>query len=259
MSLSAFANGASGAEATLTVLNREAERPLYRMLQALFDEDAITIQETRTDNFGVESPPTDVILIENDHSDPAFAVSSLAEVRDALLFVNSDIHVTGVRDLEDIDTPDVITALVEIPFTVEGFPRDRNEKLLLIEISRHIEAMAFQAGEGRLDTGFQSLSRVADERGTRRVYERLGTETAVETHLYGLPDVEVSIPGTTAHGHTTPEIQHSWFVVYQSDAHPDEAAALVAIETAPNTWEGRWTYDAQQVQAIRAYLDDTYR
>ena len=36
------------------------------------------------------------------------------------------------------------------------------------------------------------------------------------------------------------------------------AAALVALETAPRTWEGCWTYDRDSISGVLDYLDSTY-
>lgn len=241
-------------EATVTVLNRESGQPLYRLLTGLFTAKAVTVRETTTDT----EIHDDVVLTEKNGDPGGFAVSPLDAIRDELLMVNADIYVTGARELEAVEAPDVLTELDEIPFTVRGRPEDPKEKLLLVEMSRHIEAMAWQAGNGQLRTGLQYLSRLEAERGTHQVYERLGAESGVDTHVYGLPDAEPSIPGVTVHGVDNSELRRSWFVVYRSSKQPKQAAALVAVETEPRTWEGRWTYNPERVATIDAYLDEQY-
>lgn len=253
--LADFTTPSEPREATVSVLNPENNCPIYRLLTQLFDEDVVTVQDAQTDT---DTVPSDVVLIETD-GEPDLAVSPLEAIRDELLLVNSDIYVTGTRELEEVETPDAITALEEVPFTVEGYPQNSKEKLLLIEMSRHIEAMAWQAGEGRLATGFQYLSRLDDEVGTERVYTRLGTETDVDTHIYGVPDSEPMIDGVTIHGSNSAELRQSWFVVYESAHHPHEAAALIAENTGLHRWEGMWTYDAGRVAEILDYLDQTYK
>lgn len=255
MSLAEFAQDTEYQGATLTIVNPDSECPLYRLLAGLFDDDVVTIQEATTESGSVQS---DTVLVEKDGRDAGFAVSSFESIRDELLLVNSDIYVTGHRELDDVETPDAIRQLDEIPFTVTGYPENSKEKLLLIEISRHIEAMAWQAGNGRLASGVQYLSRLDDEHGTQQVYTRLGSETAVETHVYGVPDSHPSIPNVTLHGETTEELRKSWFVVYESARYPHEAAALVAMQTDANTWEGCWTYDPNKVAGILDHLDRTY-
>lgn len=255
MSLEQFARPPDQKTATITVLNPEQESPIYRILSELFTDDAITVQRTDTEE---SVGPSDAVLVEIGDDDRGFAVSSLDTIREELLFVNSDLYVTGARSIEDVETPDILTNLTELPFTVQGYPEHPREKMLLIEISRHIEAMAWRAGEGHLKTGFQYLSRLEDEQGTRRVYERLGRETDVTTHVYGVPDASPSISEIIMHEESDPEIEQSWFVVYESAHHPHEAAALVAVETAPHTYEGCWTYDPDCVATILEYLETTY-
>lgn len=254
MSLAKFVE-ASERKATITVLNPDSVQPVYRLLSGLFSDDAVSVQKTTTDE---KSVPSDTVLVEKTGDTSTLAVSSLDAIREELLFVNSDIYVTDSRQLDDVETPDVIRHLDEILFTVTGYPEHGKEKLLLIEMSRHIEGLAWQADEGRLATGFQQLSRLDDERGTRRVYTRLGRDTDVDTHVYGVPDTTPSLPGVTVHGADTAELEQSWFVVYESSSHPHEAAALVATETEQNTWEGCWTYDSARVARILDYLDRTY-
>lgn len=254
MSLAEFATAPGNRDATITVLNPERTSPVYRLFKKLFSDGAITVRKTTTESQGV---PSDAVLVEKGDGDADFAVSSMESIQDEVLLVNSDTYVTGARELEAVNTPDVIKHLDELQFSVTGYPDNPREKLLLIEISRHIEAMAKQAGEGYLQAGFQYLSRLDNERGTRRVYERLGREP-ITAHVYGTPDSSPSVPGVTTHGVDESEIEQSWFVVYQSDEHPHEAAALVAVETRPNTWEGCWTYDPARVEDIREYIDSIY-
>jgi hypothetical protein len=252
MGLAAFVADYADGEATLTVVDRESERPVYRLLSRFFG-DAVTLREVETVD---AAGPTDAVVLERDGE--TLAGTSLAAIRDELLLVNSDVYVTGSRPIEDVETPSVVTGLAGVPYeaTVRAdYPR---EKLLMIEVSRYVEAMAWRAGEGRLATGFQSLSRIEDERGTRRVYERIGDETDVDAHVYGLPG-EASLPsGVTAHAVDTDEIRRSWFVCYRSGAHPHEAAAQLAVKTAPDTWEGVWTFDPDRVGRVLDYLDRTY-
>lgn len=254
MQLADFVRERDRQEATLTVMNRGMDTPVYDMLVDLFDEQSIQVHETETDAAG----PSDAVVLEREEGRVGFAVSSLLDLRDAVLTVNSDIYTTGLRGLSEVDTPDVIAQLDEIPFTVTGYPEDSREKLLLIEISRHIEGLAWQTGEGTLRAGFQHLSRTVDERGTHRVYRRLGTEVGVDTHVYGLPDARPSIPGVTVHAEDCRELARSWFVVYRPKQVADEAAALVALQTAPNTWEGYWSYDPGHVDELDRHLEETY-
>jgi len=240
-------------EATVAVIDRESKHPIYRLLVDLFDTDAVEVRDTEGDN---RSHRTDATVLRKGGND--IAVSSLGAVRDELLLVNSDIYVTGARGLDDIDPPDVIAGLDEVPFRVSDGSRQPKAKLVLIEMSRAIEAMAWRNGTGRLDAGFQQLSRIADERGTKRVYTRLGADTDVETHVYGVPGHNPSLPSVSVRAADTRELRRSWFVVYRPEDRPGGGAALVAYQTEDAVWEGCWTYDRGRVAGVLDYLDSTY-
>jgi hypothetical protein len=242
-------------EATVAVIDRESERPIYRLLVDLFDTDAVEVRDTQGDN---RSHRTDATVLRKRGAHGDIAVSSLGAVRDELLLVNSDIYVTGARGLDDIDPPDVIAGLDEVPFRVSDRSRQPKAKLVLIEMSRAIEAMAWRNGTGRLDAGFQQLSRIADERGTRRVYRRLGADTEVETRVYGVPDHNPSLPSVSVRAADTRELGQSWFVVYRPGDRPTGGAALIAHQAEDAVWEGCWTYDRGRIAAVLDYLDSTY-
>ena len=142
-------------EATVAVVDREAERPVYRLLVDLFDTDAVAVRDVEADS-GPHPTNTTVLRKADTHDD--IAVSSLDAVRDELFLVNSDIYVTGARDLCDVDLPEVVAGLDGVPFRVSDRARQPKGKLVLIEMSRAIEAMAWRDGTGRLDAGFQHLS-----------------------------------------------------------------------------------------------------
>ena len=224
-------------EATVAVVDREAERPVYRLLVDLFDTDAVAVRDVETDS-GPHPTNTTVLRKADTHDD--IAVSSLDAVRDELFLVNSDIYVTGARDLCDVDLPEVVAGLDGVPFRVSDRARQPKGKLVLIEMSRAIEAMAWRDGTGRLDAGFQHLSRIADERGTRRVYAQLGAETDVETTVYGASGPGPSLPSVAVRTADAPELERSWFVVYWSAEQPDHPAALIAI-LDDDEWTGCWT------------------
>ncbi|TKX47662.1 hypothetical protein EXE41_03660 [Halorubrum sp. SD690R] len=197
------------------------------------------------------------------------AGSTLAELGDAVLFVNSDLYVTGSRSLGDVDLPSVISGLGDATFTLRGYPESNRQKLLLITISRFIERAAWAAGDGTLRSSFQRLSRIDDEVGTRNVYERV-TETAVDTHLYGVPDRLPADLDAVIHAGNDPDFTDSWFVVYRPPEGPHSAASdpssdlkrgveggvgLLAVETEPRVWRGLWTFDADRISRVNRYIE----
>ena len=207
-----------------------------------------------------------VLLMEDDE---VVAGSTLGELGDAVLFVNSDLYITGSRSLEDVDLPSVISGLDDATFTLRGYPESNRQKLLLITISRFIERAAWTAGDGTLRSSFQRLSRIDDEVGTREVYERV-TESGVDAHLYGVPDELPRDLDAVIHAGDDPDFTDSWFVVYRppEGPHPAESdpesdlkrgieggVGLLAVETEPRTWRGLWTFDSDRVSRINRYIE----
>ncbi|MGQ3330241.1 hypothetical protein [Halorubrum sp. FL23] len=201
--------------------------------------------------------------------DEVIAGSTLGELGEAVLFVNSDLYITGSRTLDDIDLPSVISGLADTTFTLRGYPESNRQKLLLITISRFIERAAWMAGDGTLRSSFQRLSRLNDEVGTRQVYDRVSS-AGVDTHLYGIPDDLPRDLGAVIHGGDTPDFTDSWFVVYRPpegpqsiDADPgsdlkegiENGVGLLAIETEPRVWRGLWTFDPDRVQSVNRYIE----
>jgi hypothetical protein len=207
-----------------------------------------------------------VLLVEGDE---VVAGSTLGELGDAVLLVNSDLYITGSRTLADVELPSVITGLDDTQFTLRGYPESNRQKLLLITISRFIERVAWTAGGGTLRSSFQRLSRIDDEIGTRRVYERVA-DAGVDTHLYGVPDELPRDLDAVVHGGDSVDFTHSWFVVYRppGGAKPvtdpagtdlergvDGGVGLLAVETEPRVWRGMWTFDAERVREMNRYVE----
>jgi hypothetical protein len=186
-----------------------------------------------------------------------------------VLFVNSDLYITGSRSLADVELPSVISGLDDATFTLRGYPESNRQKLLLITISRFIERVAWTAGDGTLRSSFQRLSRIDDEVGTRDVYERVA-DTGVDTHLYGVPDELPQDLAAVIHAGNDPDFTDSWFVVYRPPEGPHPARSdpesdlvrgveggvgLLAVETEPRVWRGLWTFDADRVSRINRYIE----
>ena len=248
MTLKQFLDAVDAPGRTLVVVNRTEPEPFQTMLESLFRDQRVAVDEAVDDAYDDNT----VLLLEDD---TVVATSSLEELSNAILLVNSDLFITGARGLEGTTVPDVLDGLAETRFSLRGYPDSNSEKLLLILISRHIERRAFEQGDGTLRSSFQRLSRIEDERGTRRVYERLA-ETDVDVHVYGrsgwTPSRELSV---VTHGGYSFDFETSWFVVY---VPPDDTqrgpVALLAIELEAGTWDGFWTYDAELVDELAAYI-----
>lgn len=243
-----FIDGIDDREKSIAVLNREEVDPIQRMVESMFDADSVEVTESSGDPAG----PADMLIL-HDERQPAIATSPLQDVERSLLMVNSDLYITGTRSLDEIDTPDVVANLDEVTFSVAG-----KRKFLLIHISRHVEAMAYESGGGVLHTGFQELSRITDERGTEEAYRQLVDE-GVDVHVYGREDWADPFDRDVAvHAHDDGEIPKSWFVVHDGGGNDDRKAALVAVETGANEFEGFWTFETEIVDDVLEYIEQTY-
>jgi hypothetical protein len=246
--LQQFVESADERTLSLVVVNRESPTPIQTMLEGLFEGQPVEVDERH-----LPGEDDDVVLLVDD-GDVA-ASSSLVALQESILLVNSDLYITGTRAAADVEIPDVVAAMEDVRFTLRGYPESNKEKLLLITISRHIERMALENDGGTHRASFQRLSRIDDELGTRRVYERLAA-SGVDTHVYGVPDwtpppdFEV-----TMHGGWTPEFRDSWFVTFVSEFADGPHAALVALETAPRVWDGFWTFDPGDARRISRYVE----
>ncbi len=239
-----------GPTRSLIVANRTEPEPFQRMIENLFIGQDIGVAEELVDGYDDNT----VLLLEEGE---IIAASPLQELQDSILMVNSDLFITGTRDLEETEVPAVLDGLADHPFTLRGYPESNTEKLLLILISRHIERLAYEHGAGTLRSSFQRLSRVRDERGTRRVYDKIAG-TDVDVHLYGQPDwrPEPDFP-ITMHAGYKYDFKYSWFVVYNpppGEADTFDQAALVAIEKEPRKWDGFWTYDQGLVEDVARHI-----
>lgn len=210
-------------------------------LTRLFEEQPVSVTE------GSSEQPNDIVVAQDDE---VLAASSADALLSTIFLINSDTYMTGSREFAETEYPDVLKALEETPFRLRGYPESDSEKLLLIVMSRAIEQLAHAAGTGTLRVGLQAFSRLADEPGTHRVYEKL-SETDLDVHVYGIEDT--SIPpefGFTPHAGTSQFYRHSWFVAFQPSSIEDQSAGLFAVEREPNDWEGFWTFQQQRVDSI---------
>jgi hypothetical protein len=239
-------------ETTLSVVNSVQPPMVSRMLDSLFAAQPVSVSEVSR-----VLSESDVVQLRRDGS--VVAESSFEDVRDAILSVNSDVYITGSRSLEDVETPDVVRDLEGTRFCVRGYPDGSKSKLLLIEISRYIESQAVRHGSGTLHAGFQRLSRIDDERGTARAYERLST-TDLDVHVYGAGDeCPLDAPSATVHAENDEEIRKGWFVVFDPPSNTDATgASLLALSDGDGEWEGVWTLDTALTRRVGTYLEAKY-
>jgi len=244
-----FFDDVPDASASLVTINRNHPESVQNLLENAFAAQSVGLTERSVDVEG-----DDVVALRKDGD--VVAVSSLDDVMRSFLLVNGDRFRTSTRGFGG-EIPDVLTGLDGTLFDLRGYPESNKEKLLLVLVSRHVERLAYEAGRGTFRSTFQRLSRLEDEHGTRQVYERLAGRT-LDVHVYGVPDESPEWLDATVHGGTSDEYRNSWCVVFRSPAERDREAAMVAYQQRPNRWRGFWTYDAEKVARIDAYLERSF-
>ena len=233
-------------EWSLQIINRTGPEPIKRMVEDLFGNLSTQVSEITR-----EEADTDLVVLLCDGE--VVGSSSLSTLRDTLLLVNSDYYRTGPADLGNLNVPDVILELSDTVFTLQGYPDSNIEKLVLTLISRYIEQRAWEHETGSLQTSFQSLSLLYNERATREVYRQLGQISGLAVDVYGVPDCEPpELPGVTVHETTDDEIEQYWFVVHRTESAT--SAALLAKQTGPTEWEGFWTFDTNTVRTLDQHI-----
>lgn len=236
-------------ETTVTIrVDPEASvAPIREALARIFDTGRVSVIE------GSPTQPDEVVAVRNDEVVAASTAESLLQ---SLLLVNSDIYITGSRELDEAALPDVLQALHDIPFQLRGYPESDSEKLLLIAVSRAIERRAADAAAGTLRVGFQQLSRLVEEPGTYRVYERLA-ETDLAVHAYGVGDTTPPADlDVTTHTGTSQLHRKGWFVVFEPPTPAVEPAGLYAIERGDNEWEGFFSFEPSRIDAMQAVITE---
>lgn len=248
--LAEFFHGREDSGWTVQIVNRTDPEPMLDMLQALFDGLSVDLTEEQLAGTGDDR----VVLLRDGE---VVETSPLNDLKTTLLMVNSDLYRMGTVSLTDITIPAVIKRLSGSIFSLRGFPASNVEKLVLILMSRYIESRAWKAGAGTLRTSFQRLSRLHDEGGTWRVYQKLGETDGLNTHVYGIPDwAPPTDTGLSAHGILNEAITESWFVVHRVPDGP--GAAMIALSTARNEWKGFWTFDEAEIRAIDDCIRETF-
>lgn len=125
----------------------------------------------------------------------------------------------------------------------------------LLATSREIEDRAWRTAAGALHAGFQSLSVF---RSQAPLYEKVAEQAGLDVSVYGRPDwtppQSDDVTTITAEGG---ELGEFWFVVYR-DPTGRNSCALLAEEHSPDEYVGAWTYDAETVDHLVTYLEETY-
>jgi len=249
-SLSTFVAKKEPSKWSVQLINPTRPEPMRKMAEDLFGSLDAELSEREIK--GIED---DQLLVIRDGE--VVVSSPLKNLETTLLMVNSDLYTTGSKSLDEVSIPNAIQELADTVFTLSGYPDSDTEKLVLTLVSRHIEHQAANSQTGTLRTSFQYLSRLDDEKGTRKVYEQLGQLIDLDVHVYGVPDwIPPAEMGVTVHQVHDDEIHDTWFVVYRTESGMDRA--MLAIKSGPNAWKGYWTKNAAEIRAIDDYISQTF-
>lgn len=226
---------------TLTLCNVEDAAP--SAVEAVTDHFHQRDVAVRTATLDAEDPRAFALL----HRGPELLASAnLAVVADAV----------DVSDDESFSSPRRLNVLGAIGSDTHG--AGGVDRAFLAEASRVVELRAARTGGGRIDAGFQSLSRLWNEPRTRRIYERLAA-AGVDVHAYGVDDATwPDETAVTVHASADPEIRDSWFVVHDGDGDGGRMGALVAEERDPGVYDGYWTLAPDRVRGLSAYVRRTH-
>ncbi|WP_152040679.1 DICT sensory domain-containing protein [Salinigranum salinum] len=152
----------------------------------------------------------------------------------------------GHPKIHEIGSPDLVEAAYRkltsmLPDTVFS-SLDRRQ---LLATSREIEDRAWRVGTGRIDVGFQALSKLEAQTD---VYEALA-ERGLDVHLYGLADWRPPLLDRVTVHTDGGELGEVWFMAFDGGKTPGQACGLVALEHAAG-FEGFWTYDPSVVARV---------
>jgi len=233
MSLSELIANVENYEKTLTVFN--TDEAVVDEFRTYFADRNISVESETTES---GKPGEFVTLSEGDEVVTATGLAALEGLLDE----------EATLDYQERPYQPLLDHLDETMFTSWDTKQ-------MVAASREIEDRAFRVGSGTLHAGFQYVSTLRNE---LPIYERLGS-TDVDVHAYAVPDEEPpGHDGFTLHLERAPEIERSWFVVFDGGEDEQAACALLAEEREPREFYGFWTYEKSTVDWILDHLESTY-
>lgn len=248
MALSAFIPTERSADSRLVLANRrEMTKPVVDILETLFETAPIEIVESDRPDL-----PTDQVVLERDGE--VLRSTPMADIVDSVLMQDVQGGAAELASVVEADLPDVLDALADTTFRIEGRTASRIQTTLFLAMSRMVERLAARASDGTLRTGFQELSRMEDEHTTGDIYRALAAGP-VDVHVYGAPDWDPDGHDLTVHPGTHADYLRNWFVVFTpGPASTDEGMAFLATQLDDSGWEGFWTRDPDLVEAIDSHI-----
>jgi hypothetical protein len=174
--------------------------------------------------------------------------------------VHDGTEVVSVVPLGETDAglesaTDALTSALSTPERTTFASTDRRG---MVAATREIEDRAWRVRRGRLRAGFQHVRALVDQRA---VYAQLSL--VLDVHAYAAPDGRRRPPdvgSVTVHLDAAPEIERSWFVVYDGggEGANEYKCALLAEERDDGRFSGFLTYAPDLVDEIDGYLAAAY-
>jgi hypothetical protein len=240
-SLHSLAESVLGSRQTVTVFNHSDGE--MEKVRSYFDTFGVDVSTSDTEN-----GPADFAVL---HQGKEFLAAA------PLGALSTAIDVEEVDLGEDVPE-DHFGQLLLAHIDQSAFAAREVWRRFLIRMSRHIELRALRSGNGTFHAGFQELSRIYDDHGTRGVYTEIA-DSGIDVHIYGTPDID-DVSGFddsfTVHTDEENEIATTWFLVYTDGA--DRSATLVAEEKEDGRYHGFWSFDESVAKKATEYIESTY-
>ncbi|WP_135819714.1 DICT sensory domain-containing protein [Halostella litorea] len=224
---------------TLTVFNPDPDGDVAGDLRSYFADRNVAVETEATES---GRPAGFAVLYRGETFLTATSTDALRDLMTDLPDGESGLGV------DDSAHADLLRYLKEATFTSYDVPG-------MVTASREIEDRAWRVGDGQLFAGFQYASTLD---GQSQVYRDLA-ERPLDVHVYASPDEDPpELEGVTVHTEDDPEIERTWFVVFDGAGADDRKSALLAEERGDREFYGFWTYDPALVDRIVAHLDRRY-
>lgn len=221
---------------TLTLYNFRGRDRTLRALSSFFDGQTVRLRHGETD----DGWPQNFLVLHDDGN--YVAASSLRSVFEVL---RREAGLLAAENPGDYDYPAVLRHIDQTVFAGYG-------KARMVAVSRDVERTAWRTGAGELHAGFQRLSLFGEQRSNYRAI----AEAGVNTHVYGVGDVDLPDVGPTVHPSADDEVRGYWFVVFRGE---DGARSLLAEEREPGHFFGVWTGHEAVADAIVERLRERHQ
>lgn len=115
-SLRSFFADLEAPDRNLVVLNRSSPDPVFGLLTSLLDGQPVSVSDVDMP----DDPDSDVVALVEDGE--VIARSTLDDLLESVLLINSDLYKTGAIDLDDVVLPTCFAGLMRFHSAFAGTP-----------------------------------------------------------------------------------------------------------------------------------------